>query len=492
MMEPRSSGLIILIVICPLAAAALMQLIGRLNRRLCMPLALAACLASTTLTAILAPSAARGLPRVYLPGNWGSIGIELKMDLLALLFCLLIGGLASLALTYSYRFIPHELAGREVSYYTVFLFLVSGLLGLAIAGDLLTFWIFMEVMALSAYVLIAIINVPHAFESSLRYLFMGTLSSLAILAGIVLLFGATGSLNMRVVLDAIRGGADGQVTLALALCAVGFCVKGAQVPVHFWLPGAHSAAVTPISAMHSGLVAKVGFYGLARFIFFVFGTVASVGVLKMTSVLQWIGALSILYGGLMAILEDDLKRMLAYSTISHIGFMVLGISLLSPGGLTGAFYHLLDDGLAKACLFLCAGIFIYRDGTRSIKQLKGIALRTPITAAVFTLAAFSLVGIPPTSGFVAKWYLVLGSLEAHRPFFAAVMIIGAILAAVYAFRVVFYMFFAPERSGALQVDDVPAGMLAPVVILGVGTWVLGVAAIWILPYIQRFVATLVG
>lgn len=491
-MEPRSSGLIFLVVVCPLAAAALMQLVGRLNKRLCLPLALAACAASTSIAAVLSRNAARGIPWVAHPGNWGSLGIELRMDLLAVLFCLLIAGLASLVLIYSYRFIPHELAGREVPYYTVFLFLVTGLLGLAVAGDLLTFWIFMEVMALSAYVLIAIINVPHAFESSLRYLFMGTLSSLAILAGIVLLFGATGTLNMAVVLSAVRGGADGQVTLALALVAVGFCVKGAQVPVHFWLPGAHSAAVTPISAMHSGLVAKVGFYGLARFIFFVFGTTAAVGVLKMTSVLQWIGALSILYGGLMAILEDDLKRMLAYSTISHIGFMVLGISLLSPGGLTGAFYHLLDDGLAKACLFLCAGIFIYRDGTRSIKQLKGIALRTPLTAAAFTLAAFSLVGIPPTSGFVAKWYLVLGSLEAHRPFFAAVMIIGAILAAVYAFRVVFYMFFAPERSGGLQRDDVPAGMLTTVLLLGVGTWVLGIASIWILPYIQRFVALLVA
>ncbi len=491
-MEPRSSGLVVLVLVCPLGAAALLQLVGKLDRRLCMPAALAACLASLGLTGALASPVARGIPWVYHPGNWGSLGIELKMDLLALLFCLLITGLASLVLVYSFRFIPHELAGREASYYTVFLFLVSGLLGLAIAGDLLTFWIFMEVMALSAYVLIAIINVPHAFESSLRYLFMGTLSSLAILAGIVLLFGATGTLNMSGVLGAIQAGADGQATLALALCAVGFCVKGAQVPVHFWLPGAHSAAVTPISAMHSGLVAKLGFYGLARFILFVFGTTAAVGVLKMTSVLQWIGALSILYGGVMAILEDDLKLMLAYSTISHIGFMVLGLSLLSPGGLTGAIFHLLDDGLAKACLFLCAGIFIYRDGTRSIRQLKGIALRTPLTAAAFTLAAFSLVGIPPTSGFVAKWYLVLGSLEAHRPFFAAVMIIGAILAAVYALRVVFYMFFAPERSGSRQMDDVPAGMLLPVAVLGIGTWILGIASIWILPHIQRFVASLVS
>ncbi len=491
-METRSSGLVVLVLLCPLAAAALLQLLGRLDRRLCMPAALAACLASLTLTGVLAKNVVRGTPYVYHPGNWGGLGIELKMDLLALLFCLLIAGLACLVLIYSYRFIPHELEGREISYYTIFLFLASGLLGLAIAGDLLTFWIFMEVMALSAYVLIAIINVPHAFESSLRYLFMGTLSSLAILLGIVLLFGATGTLNMAAALAAIRAGANGQVILALALCAVGFCVKGAQVPVHFWLPGAHSAAVTPISAMHSGLVAKLGFFGLARFIFFVFGTTAAVGVLRMTSILQWIGAISILYGGLMAILEDDLKLMLAYSTISHIGFMVLGLSLLSPGGLTGALFHLLDDGLAKACLFLCAGIFIYRDGTRSIKQLKGMALRTPVTAAAFTLAAFSLVGIPPTSGFVAKWYLVLGTLQAHRPFFAAVMIVGAILAAIYAFRVVFYMFFAPERSGAVQMDDVPPAMLAPVAVLGVGTWVLGIAAIWILPYIQRFVALLVS
>ncbi len=491
-MEPRVSGLVVLVLLCPLVAAALMQLTGRLSRRLCMPVALTACLASFTLTGVLARNPARGIPWVYHPGNWGGLGIELKIDLLALLFCLLISGLASVVLIYSLRFIPHELAGREVSFYTVFLLLVTGLLGLAIAGDLLTFWIFMEVMALSAYVLIAIINVPHAFESSLRYLFMGTLSSLAILMGIVLLFGATGSLNMGTVLAAVRGGANGQVTLALALVAVGFCVKGAQVPVHFWLPGAHSAAVTPISAMHSGLVAKLGFYGLARFIFFVFGTTAAAGVLRATSVLQWAAAASILYGGLLAILEDDLKRMLAYSTISHIGFMVLGISLLSPGGLTGAFFHLLDDGLAKACLFLCAGIFIYRDGTRSIRQLKGVALRTPITAGAFTLAAFSLVGIPPTSGFVAKWYLVLGSLEAHRPFFAAVIIIGAIFAAVYAFRVVFYMFFAPERTGSLQMDDVPAGLLGPVAALGVATWALGIAAIWILPSIQKFVAALVA
>ncbi|MHB8781137.1 MAG: complex I subunit 5 family protein [Candidatus Geothermincolia bacterium] len=489
-MEPRTSVLVILIALVPLAAAALMPLAGALIKGRARWLVLAASLASLTLACVLIPEVFNGGSYTYTPGGAASLGIELRLDLLGLLFCLLIGGLASLVAIYGFRFIGHELPGREVQYLTAFMLLVTGLQGLAIAGDLLTFWIFMEVMALSAYILIAIMRTPHAFEASLRYLLMGTLSSLAILGGIALLYYSAGTLNMAGVLAAAPGAARGPAALALVLCAAGFCVKGAQVPVHFWLPGAHSTAVTPISAMHSGLVAKVGFFGLARFIFFAFGSASALGVTSLTSILCWIGAASIIYGGVMAALEDDLKLILAYSTVSHIGFMVLGLGLLSRSGMTGAVFHLLDDGIAKACLFLCAGVFIYRSGTRQVKELRGAARELPLTAAMFTLAAFSLVGIPPTSGFISKWYLVLGSLEAQRPFFVAVILVGALLAAFYTFRVVYYLYFAAEREGTLRWDNVPAGMLIPIAVLGTGTWALGIASSLILPSIQRFVGQL--
>ncbi len=198
-------------------------------------------------------------------------------------------------------------------------------------------------------------------------------------------------------------------------------------------------------------------------------------------------AAAVLYGGIMAIAQKDLKMMIAYSTVSHIGYIFLGITAFTTEGLTGAMYHMLDHGLAKACLFLCAGSFIYIKGYRRIEDLKGAWRQMPWTCFAFALASISVIGIPPTAGFVSKWYLVLGNIEGGNYLYVIILLIGSILAAVYCFRIIYYMFFQPGKEGAWEntTHDAPPSMLAPIWVLSAGTLFFGVFSSLLIPSLLK-------
>ncbi|MBN2026377.1 MAG: hypothetical protein JW854_06445, partial [Actinobacteria bacterium] len=328
----------------------------------------------------------------------------------------------------------------------------------------------------------------NAVRAAFKYLLMGAPSSIMVLLATAFVYSATGTLNMADLAGRIaESGYTEVLIVSFILFVIGFGVKAALFPLHMWLPDAHSIAPSPISALLSGLLVEVGAFAVLRITFSVFttgtenlvgGTLDAVGIFA---------AAAVLYGGIMAILQKDLKMMIAYSTVSHIGYIFLGITALTEQGLTGAMYHMLDHGLAKACLFLCAGCFIYMKGYRRIDELKGAWRQMPWTCFAFALAALSVVGIPPTAGFISKWYLILGSIEAGNYLYAVILLIGSMLAAVYCFRVIYYMFFQTGEEGAWEANprDAAPSMLVPIWVLSLGTLFFGVFSGLIIPSLSK-------
>jgi len=325
-------------------------------------------------------------------------------------------------------------------------------------------------------------------RAAFKYLLMGAPSSMMVLLAIGFLYSATGTLNMAdLSLRIAESGYTEVLIVAYILFVIGFGVKAALFPLHMWLPDAHSIAPSPISALLSGLLVEVSAFAILRISFSVFITGADNLIGGTMDAVGIFAASAVLFGGIMAIMQKDLKMMIAYSTVSHIGYIFLGITAMTAEGLTGAMYHMLDHGLAKACLFLCAGSFIYIKGYRRIEDLKGAWRQMPWTCFAFAMAALSVVGIPPTAGFISKWYLILGNIEAGNYLYVVVLLVGAILAAVYCFRVIIYMFFLPRKEGAWEGEfkDAAPSMLSPVWILSLGTLFFGVFSYLLIPSLLK-------
>jgi multicomponent Na+:H+ antiporter subunit D len=415
----------------------------------------------------------------YHLGNWAPPwGIEVRVDFMGLFLMLVVCCISFLALVFSRRYIEREVSGgRLTAYYVLFLLMSGAMLGFVATGDIFNLFVFMEILALSSYALVAITGNRNAVRAAFKYVLMGAPSSIMVLLAIGFLYSATGTLNMADLAGRIAESGYSEVLIvSFILFVIGFGVKAALFPLHMWLPDAHSIAPSPISALLSGLLVEVGAFAILRITFSVFTTSADnlmAGTLDAVSIFA---AAAVLYGGIMAIMQKDLKMMIAYSTVSHIGYIFLGITAFTREGLAGAMYHMLDHGLAKACLFLCAGCFIYMKGYRRIDELKGAWRQMPWTCFAFALASISVIGIPPTAGFISKFYLIYGNFTSQRWPYALVLLVGAILAAVYCFRVIYYMFFQPGKEGAWEENtrDAAPSMLTPIWILSLGTLFFGV------------------
>jgi multicomponent Na+:H+ antiporter subunit D len=469
----------VFMILAPLVGAVILPVVGYWRSRWVSRLALLP----------LGASALMGLPLIgkigsegcieYYMGGWNPpFGIELRVDWIGYFVMMVICGISITALLYSWRYISKEVSGgRITAYYSLFLLLSGSMLGFVATGDIFNLFVFMEILAISSYALVAITGNRNAVRAAFKYLLMGAPSSIMVLMGIGFLYSATGTLNMADLASRIAVSPYNEVlVVSYILLVLGFGVKAALFPLHMWLPDAHSIAPSPISAMLSGLVVAVGAFAIIRITFSVF-TLAAVDIISATlDAVSVAAAAAVLFGGIMAIYQKDLKMMIAYSTVSHIGYIFLGMTALNREGLAGAVYHILDHGLAKACIFLCAGCFIYVKGYRRIEDLKGAWRQMPWTCFAFALAAWSVIGLPPSAGFISKWYLIYGNIKAGKGPYVVVLLVGAMLAAVYCFRVLYYMFFQVGREGAWEdtFRDAPASMLSPVWVLSAATLIFGV------------------
>ncbi len=488
--------LAIFMITLPLLGAVLVSIVGYLKPHWLPWGALVPLLASGVLGCLLIGRIPSDGYISYYLGNWSvPLGIEVRVDYLALFLMLLICALGLLALIFSRRYIVKEVSeGRMTAYYVLILLLSGGLMGFVASGDVFNLFVFMEIVALSSYGLVAISANSRAVRAALRYLLMGAPASIIILLGIALLYMATGSLNMAELAGRIGQSGYREILIAsFVLFVIGFGVKAALFPLHLWLPDAHSIAPSPVSALLSGLVVEVSIFGILRIAYSVFTPHVGNLTSATSNALAVLAAAGVIFGGVMALLQKDLKLMLAYSTISHVGYIFLGLTAFNAEGLTGAMYHMLDHGLAKACMFLCAGSFIYIKGFRRIEDLKGAWRQMPWTCFAFGLAAFSLVGIPPTAGFISKWYLILGNVKAGNWVYAVVLLLGSLLGAFYCFRILYYMFFQPGKEGAWTPGpaDAPPSMLIPIWILAVATLFFGLFSGLVIPSLLKAAGLLI-
>jgi multicomponent Na+:H+ antiporter subunit D len=427
----------------------------------------------------------------YNNGEWSMLlhriapGLEIKLrvDPLASLF----GGTAAIlwffSVVYSTGYMAHEHARRR--YFIFYLLSLGMTMGIALAANLLTLYLFYEFLTIFTYPLVIHEENDEARKAGIRYLIYSFLGAGLILIGLIITYGNLGTLEFT------RGGIVDLATgspflwrLAFICFIFGFGVKAAVMPLHAWLPSA-MAAPTPVSALlHAVAVVKSGVFGILRSMYSIFGITALIG-LKMGFFVAALVSVTILTASIIAMQQDVLKRRLAYSTISQLGYITLGASLFNVVGLTGGLLHIINHALLKITLFFCAGAIITVTGKKKISDLNGLGRRMPLTMIAFTIASIGMIGIPPVNGFISKWYLIQGSLESGAWIFIVVLIGSALLNAAYFLPIVVAAFFKEGSFEAVKGPEAPLSMLIPILILVAGCLVVGCNLQLTVPYLQN-------
>jgi multicomponent Na+:H+ antiporter subunit D len=462
-------------VVVPLLAAPICLLLPR--RSLVTGFTILVSIATLLISLLLLEQVLQTGTISYHLGGWEPPwGIEYRVDLLNAFVLVLVAGIGAFVAVYSPASVSLEVRYRAYGFfYAMYLLCLAGLLGITITGDMFNVFVFLEISALSSYVLISMGQDRRALPAAYRYLIMGTIGATFILIGIGLLYQMTGSLNMADIAQRLEAvNTTRTVIAAFGFLTVGLALKIALFPLHLWLPNAYSYAPSVVSAFIAATSTKVSVYVLIRVIFTVFGVDYAFRDMPLMLVLMPLALIGIVSASLVAVFQNDIKRMLAYSSVAQIGYMVLGISLASTTGLTGGIVHLFNHGLMKGALFLAMGCMFYRAGSVHIDDLKGIGRRMPITTATFVVGGLGLIGVPLTVGFISKWYLVLAALEQGLWWVAALILISSLIALVYVWRVVEVAYFERAPEGREGVAEAPLSMLVPMVVLAGATIFFGI------------------
>ena len=462
----------VLQIVVPLIAAPLCLLLRR--GALAWGLALLASWAALAMSALLLSQVLSDGPISYALGDWAAPwGIEYRVDSVNAFVLLIVAAVGAVILPYARRSVAHEIPAEQHSaFYTAFLLCLTGLLGVAITGDAFNLFVFLEISSLSSYVLIALGHDRRALTAAFQYLVMGTIGATFIVIGIGLLYMVTGTLNMADLAQRLPPlGQNRTVLVAFAFLTIGASLKLALFPLHYWLPNAYTYAPSAVTGFLAATATKVGVYILLRFFFTVFGSAFAIETLTLQNLLVPLAVIAILVCSTVAIFQDNIKRMLAYSSLAQIGYMILGIGMASPTGLTAGIVHLFNHAMTKGGLFLALGCVALRVGSVRLESMQGLGRAMPWTLFAFVLGGLSLIGVPLTVGFISKWYLVQAALEQDSWLLAAVVLAGSLLAIIYVWRVVEVAYLRPPPAGTSAVREAPLSMLIP-------TWILIGASIY--------------
>lgn len=398
---------------------------------------------------------------------------------------------------YGIVYMEHE--GKEKRFFGYFLCVLGVLEALCFSGNLVTYYMFFELMTLSSFTLVLHNESRESIMASLKYMFFSMFGAYAVLFGIFVLnrycdslrFVAGGSLNSAAAL-----GHENLLLAAILLSIVGFGVKAGMLPFHAWLPTAHPVAPSPASAVLSAIIAKFGVLGILRVVYFVAGKDFVKGTYVQT---VWIVlALSTVFmGSMLAYREKVFKKRLAYSTVSQVSYILLGLALMTEQAFTGALLHVAAHAMIKTGLFLTAGVFIYRFGFTKVEELKGLGRKMPVLFWSYTFLALGLIGIPPTLGFVSKWYLALGSLQSGFPVISylavAVLLVSALLTAGYLLPITINGFFREsEKEIPAENCKLSLRMLLPIVFFAAMTVFLGIFPDRLLAFIEQMTQSIFG
>ena len=415
----------------------------------------------------------------YLLGDWAAPwGIEYRIDTVSAFILVLVTTIGSVVMPYARVSIAAEIPEPRIYlFYCLYLLNLAGLLGIAITGDVFNLFVFLEISSLSSYVLISLGKDRRALTAAYRYLVMGTIGATFYIIGVGMMYMMTGTLNMADLATIIPAVADTRtIMVALAFLTVGISLKLALFPLHMWLPNAYTYAPSAVTVFLAATGTKVAVYALIRILFTVFGGVDVFAIGGVQEVLIVLASTAMLGGSAVAIYQTDIKRMLAYSSVAQIGYIVLGISLASVIGLTGGIVHLFNHALMKAALFMAMGCIFIRIGSTSITDMEGIAKRMPLTMAAFVAGGLSLIGVPLTVGFVSKWYLIQAVLEKGWWPLVVVILVSSLFAVIYVWRVIEVAYFRPPPKGEQDVSEAPLSMLVPLGVMIAATYYFGIDA----------------
>lgn len=428
-------------------------------------------------------------PISYELGGWAPpIGIEYRVDVLNASILVLVSLIGAVIMPFARRSVDFEIDDdHRAWFYCMYLLCLAGLLGLAITGDAFNAFVFLEISSLSTYVLIAMGNDRRALVAGLQYLIIGTIGATFYVIGVGFLYLITGSLNIADIatrLAAVGPDQTRAAVTALAFITVGISLKCALFPLHAWLPNAYTYAPSWATVFLSATATKVAIYLLARYYFAVFGVAIDIRSLPVGGFIVALSIAAMFVASFIAVFETNLKRMLAYSSVAQIGYITLGLGLANQAGVTGGLVHIANHAMMKAALFLAAGAIFFRACTVHLKDLSGIGRKMPLTAAVFAIAGFGLVGTPGTAGFISKWYLAIGALDKGWWPLVFLIVGSSLIALVYVGRVLEIMYLREPAAELANVTDPPLSMMLPMVVLaaavvffGINTeWTVGIAA----------------
>ncbi|RLB26876.1 MAG: monovalent cation/H+ antiporter subunit D family protein [Deltaproteobacteria bacterium] len=402
------------------------------------------------------------------------VALQFRVDQFGLFFGVLASALWIATSVYSIGYVRGLNEHAQTRYFFNFALCLSATMGIAFAGNLLTLFIFYEILTVATYPLVAHKETEDAIMGGRKYLAYTLTAGVVILFAIIFIYTLTGTLDFKAGGFLLGHGSSATLIFLFAILILGFGVKAALMPLHEWLPTA-MIAPTPVSALlHAVAVVKAGVFGCLRIILYVFGPVL-LHQLDLWIILAYFAAFTVVVSGLYALAQDNLKRRLAFSTINNLSIIVMGAALLTPSAITGSIFHMGSHGFMKITLFFVAGAIYVKTHKENISELDGIGRQMPLTMGAFAIGAMGIAGTPPICGFISKWYLAMGSLEAKEVVFLFVLLISALLDVAYFFPIIYNSFFkAPKEAVNPHLDEASMKMVVPLVITAIISLILGI------------------
>ncbi len=483
-----------LLVAVPLLSALLISAAGWANRRLCFYIAVVALSVAVYSSFGLLFRVLNEGVIVYRLAGWDPPwGIAYYIDHLNGLVLAVVSVVALINLIASKKSIEREFPEKMGAFYTLYVLLVTGSLGIVVTGDAFNLYVLLEIAALTGYGMLAMGDKDRAPLATLNYLYMGTIGACFYLLGIGYLYIVTGSLNMVDIAGLLPPIYQSKAVMAaFIICMVGVWLKMAFFPLHAWLPNAYTYAPSAASSLIAPLATKVMIYVMIRLILTVFTPEYVFTILSISNAIVWLAVIAIVMGAFLALKERSLKKMLTYIVVAEVGYMVGGAWLGNRAGMTGSILHIVNDALMTLCVFLAVGNIVYKIKGHGFENLQGLFRKMPFTMGGFIIGALSIIGVPPTCGFFSKWYLITGAIQAGQYHFMVALIFSSLVSVVLFFRVIEICYYEPFSEGhghdhhPAPIDEAPLSMVLPLLIVAAGLVVVGLYTGDIVDHIIRF------